>query len=209
MTEDIPTEELTIRVEGHEAKTQVKQKIFGNAEVTEKETANLVVQPKELKKVEKMINAANRVRSDYERLLKTDIVQENKALQESLDELFDDFHHVQKQNNELYKQNKALSNEVMSLKATVSDLRDEIEKLYKTTKEFLKARTEDARAFKTTFKQFVDDVRAKIPYGEFKRVHEREADNDQVMNMERVKNMAKELDQKKPSARNKSWDMER
>jgi hypothetical protein len=209
VTEDIPTEELTIRVEGHEVKTQVKQKIFGNAEVTEKETANLVVQPKELKKVEKMINAANRVRSDYERLLKTDIVQENKALQERLNDLYGDFQHVQEQNTALHKQNKALSNEVMSLKATVSDLRGEIEKLYKTTKEFLKARTEDARAFKTIFKQFVDDVRAKIPYGEFKRVHEREGDNEQGMNMERVKNMAKELDQKKPSARNKSWDMER
>ena len=50
---------------------------FGKPKTVEKETGNLVITRDEYKKMRGVVNAANEIKSDYDRLQQTDLVQEN------------------------------------------------------------------------------------------------------------------------------------
>lgn len=65
-----------------------------------------------------------------------------------------------------------LKAENQTLKARISDLRAEIQSIYKkSTKEFLKERTKGVQAFKSVFNDFIDKVKEKAPEGEFERLN--------------------------------------
>lgn len=157
-----------------EIKTEVVPKLFGKPEINEKETGNVVFSPKQLKKMEETINAAVAIRKDYERLQSTDLVQENrqlreenKELKEAVDNNYDSAVFNIERASKLEKENK-------QLKEHISDLQSEIGLLYKSTKEFLRERTEGVRAFRSVFKSFVDKVKEKVAGSEFERLHKRE-----------------------------------
>ncbi|MFH3579279.1 mob protein, partial [Acinetobacter baumannii] len=80
------------------------------------------------------VNAAVIIKSDYERLQKTDLVKENKQLHEAVDEICDSLQDSQKRNLKLQEENKQLRREISSLKAYIRDLQINIKVLYQQTK---------------------------------------------------------------------------
>ncbi|MGN7410975.1 MobV family relaxase, partial [Sporosarcina sp. SAFN-010] len=57
--------------------------------------------------------------------------------------------------------------------------------LYKSSKEFLKERAVDVRAFKNDFRDLVDKVKEKITGSEFENVHKRELRKERDRGLER------------------------
>ncbi|HLR10557.1 MAG TPA: hypothetical protein VK120_04185, partial [Sporosarcina sp.] len=148
----------------------------------EKETGNLVITRDEYKKMRGVVNAANEIKSDYDRLQQTDLVQENKKIRH-------DMYWLQKKNKGLEQSNSTLKhqlneshNEIYRLKGRISDLKHEIKLVYQTTKEFLEERTND---FKGHLRDFVDKVKEKVPGSEFEHSHKRERRREMDRGMER------------------------
>lgn len=185
LSEKIPTDgDVKIRVKGKEVETEVIQRRIGKSEVIKKETENLIVTPKELKNMQEMMNAAYQVKKDYERLQKTDLVQENKKLREeneelseAVDRLYDDWREISAENYQLKEKNRALT-------AVISDLTAEIKLVYKSTKEFVKERTSNAMAFKDAFKSLVSKIKQKAPGGEFEKAHQKDLNKEKNRGME-------------------------
>ncbi|MBD2817009.1 plasmid recombination protein, partial [Xenorhabdus sp. Flor] len=98
-----------------ETKTEVTTKLFGKPEITEKKTGNIVVTREQWRDMKKKVDAAVIIKSDYERLQKTDLVKENKELHSAVDEICDSLKESQKRNVGLQKENKQLSTEISSL----------------------------------------------------------------------------------------------
>lgn len=184
LSEVLPREKLDIKVR-KEVKTEVKQKMFGDAEVTKKETGNYVLTPVQLKELTGYVNAALAVSKDYERLQTTDLVKENKGLEVARDSFHDSLFEVKERYGKLLKENQSLRDENKELKDHISDLRDEIALVYQSTKEFLKERTDGLKAFRSVFKGLVDKVREKITGSEFERLHKRETVRERNKGLER------------------------
>jgi predicted nuclease with TOPRIM domain len=185
LSEKLPDGEIKIRVKGKEVKTTVTPKLFGKPEIVEKETGNFIVTPSELKSMQEKLDAAYRVKADYERLQQTDLVRENKKLKaenqeltKMVDTLYDDWQEVSAENKQLENDNRVLT-------AYISDLKAEIKFLYQSAKEFIKERTSNAMAFRDAFKSLVSKVKQKIPGGEFEKVHKKELSKEKNRGMER------------------------
>jgi predicted nuclease with TOPRIM domain len=185
LSEKLPDGEIKICVKGKEVKTTVTPKLFGKPEIVEKETGNFIVTPSELKSMQEKLDAAYRVKADYERLQQTDLVRENKKLKaenqeltKMVDTLYDDW-------QEVSAENKQLENDNMVLTAYISDLKAEIKFLYQSVKEFIKERTSNAMAFRDAFKSLISKVKQKIPGGEFEKVHKKELSKEKNRGMER------------------------
>ncbi|MED3799308.1 MobV family relaxase [Lysinibacillus capsici] len=185
LSEKLPAGEQKIRVKGKEVKTTVTPKLFGKPEVVEKETENFIVTPQELKSMQDKLNAAYRVKADYERLQTTDLVQENKKLREKNKELSEANNRLYDNWKEVSTENRKLKNDIGYLKARINDLKGEIQNVYKSAKNFLKERTEDARVFKSLFKDFVERVKQQKDEGEFEKVHKREQNRERSRDFER------------------------
>src|SRR5699024_11964129 len=87
MSKNIPPE-LKIKAK-KEKKTIVEDKIitFCKPKTIEKETGNLFITNDVYKKMSEVVNAANKIKSDYDRLQQTDLVKENKRSEEHTSEL--------------------------------------------------------------------------------------------------------------------------
>ena len=185
MSEQVPAE-FKIRAK-KEKKTVIEDRLvhFGKPKTVEKETGNLVISREEYKKMRGIVNAATHIKSDYDRLQKTDLVQENKKLgkeneqwKEKYSELVGEFNVNVRDYNDLTKENS-------SLKDRVADLKHEVGLIYQSTKEFLIGRTDSVRTFRSHFKELVDKVKEKAPGSEFERLHKRERRREQNHDMER------------------------
>src|SRR5699024_9409148 len=64
--------------------------------------------------------------------------------------------------NQLVGEFNTLKEENTLLKDEIRDLKVEIGLIYNSTKEFLKDHTSDIQAFKTMFKELVDDITEKV-----------------------------------------------
>lgn len=175
LSDELPDDgHLNIEVQRKEIKTEVKQKLFGDAEIIKKETGSVVVSLKQLEKMQQTMNGVHLVKKDYERLLTTDLVQENKQLNRQVGKLSNSLKESLEENKTLCAERNSLEFENKDLKERISDLRDEIGLVYKSAKEFLKDRTDNVRAFKRVFGELVDKVREKTTGSEFERLHKRE-----------------------------------
>ncbi|MBD2823005.1 plasmid recombination protein [Xenorhabdus sp. 42] len=179
----IPDKPVSMSYLREETKTEVTTKLFGKPEITEKKTGNIVVTREQWRDMKKKVDAAVIIKSDYERLQKTDLVKENKELHSAVDEICDSLKESQKRNVGLQKENKQLSTEISSLKAHIRDLQTNIKVLYQQTK----------KVFKEQFKTFRGLVKNELVGREvenhFEREHERE--------------------NKKKISRHRGYDMER
>src|SRR5699024_865589 len=186
-------------------KKETKTVKTGFMKTEEKQTGNIVFSPNHMKKMDEKINAAMAVRSGYERLVKTDLVQENIELRKFATE-------KAKENQLLKNNNQHFKSENLALKQENSDLRHEIKMLYENTKEFLKERTND---FKVVFKGLVDKVKGKVPESRFGRLYDAEEreSNVNVFSLGGLKKMDQKTKQQKNKNKNKnknrSWENER
>lgn len=165
------SQEMKIKAKGKEKKTEVVKKGLFKSEKVTKETGNWIIGTSELKRVQKMVNAAYVVKKDYERLQNTDLVQENqnlrvhgeylkkenKELSYQFDDLYDSFQESQ-------KENRKLNTEISSLKAHIKDLQTNIRVLYQQTK----------KVFKEQFKVFRGLVKNELDMKGIENQFERE-----------------------------------
>lgn len=184
LSEALPQEKLDVKVR-KEIKSEVKQKLFGDAEVTKKETGNYVLTPKQLKELTGYVNAALAVTKDYERLQSTDLVKENKALEASNDSLHSLLMNSRDNYTKLSEENQILISSNKDLKARVADLTLEIKATYQSVKEFVKEHTKSVRDFRSVFKDFADKIKGKTSEirekgqleprtSEFEKIHKKE-----------------------------------
>ncbi|MEB8962854.1 MobV family relaxase [Bacillus cereus] len=164
----IPDKPVSMSYLREETKTEVTTKLFGKPEITEKKTGNIVVTREQWRDMKKKVDAAVIIKSDYERLQKTDLVKENKELHSAVDEICDSLKESQKRNVGLQKENKQLSTEISSLKAHIRDLQTNIKVLYQQTKKVFK---EQFKAFRGLIKNELD---MKGVDNQFEREHTRE-----------------------------------
>jgi hypothetical protein len=184
LSEALPQEKLDVKVR-KEIKSEVKQKLFGDAEITKKETGNYVLTPKQLKELTGYVNAALAVTKDYERLQSTDLVKENKALEASNDSLHSLLMNSRENYTKLSEENQILISSNKDLKARVADLTLEIKATYQSVKEFVKEHTKTVRDFRSVFKDFADRIMGKTSEvrekgqleprtSEFEKIHQKE-----------------------------------
>lgn len=189
LSEALPQEKLDVKVQ-KEIKTDVKQKLFGDAEVTKKETGNYVLTPNQLKELTGYVNAALAVTKDYERLQSTDLVKENKALEASNDSLHSLLMNSRENYTKLSEENQTLISSNKNLKARVADLTLEIKATYQSVKEFVNEHTKTVRDFRSVFKDFADKIMGKTSEvrekgqleprtSEFEKIHQKEARREQ------------------------------
>lgn len=132
LSEAIPNDvKLQVKAK-KEMKTEIVKTGLFSKEEKKIETGNVVISREDYKKMNQVATAALQVKADYERLLKTDLVQENKELRdknevvrEKYNGLVREFNTNVENYNELLKENK-------DLKARISDLRGEMAQIYKT-----------------------------------------------------------------------------
>ncbi|HDR4351292.1 MobV family relaxase [Bacillus cereus group sp. BfR-BA-01427] len=164
----VPDKPVSLSYLREETKTEVTTKLFGKPEITEKKTGNIVVTREQWRDMKEKVDAAVIIKSDYERLQKTDLVKENKQLHGAVDEICDSLQDSQKRNLKLQEENKQLSTEISSLKAHIRDLQINIKVLYQQTKKVFK---EQFKAFRGLVKNELD---MKSVDNQFEREHTRE-----------------------------------
>ena len=156
-------------------KKELKKTPTGNVIVPEQEFKNLVHAAKENK----------RLKGNMEKILNTDLAKENKALGQKLRVVYKEWETEANANKKLRQENMQLLRENSKLNSHISDLKREIGSIYKSTKEFLKARTSDLKTFKSLFNDLVGKVKEKSPKGEFERLNRVEKRREMDRGMER------------------------
>lgn len=189
------------------------EKNFLGQEKTKKEkqpTGNRIVAEEEFQKMMTAAKENQRLKTMLDSYLTTDIVKKNKQLEQEnehlksvIDEYYDEW-------QDLTKENRELKNENSELKAHIGDLTNEIKILYQTTKEYFKARTS---YFKGALREFADKLKDKLPKSQFGRLQDtderQEKENQYSINA--LKQMEQEIKRQnamKKKNKKKSHDME-
>lgn len=137
-TDQVPNEPVVIPFLRREVITEVQDKMFGKAEITKKQTRNYVLSQEQYQEFTKQVNAAVTIKNDYERLRKTNFVQENEGLRLGGEYLIQDNKELKIENKKLEREVRMLNTEISSLKAHIKDLEMNIRVLYQQTKKSLK-----------------------------------------------------------------------
>ncbi len=164
-----------------------ERNIFGRTKMktVKQSTGYRRISEEDFEKLQDFYNFSNQRDTLLFNLLDTDVLKENKQLQEELKQISSTVKKQKKENGNLYVENLDLSGEIEDLKKDNSilkshrdDLRDEISLVYKCTKEFLKENTENVNAFKSAFKVLVDKITRKLDHtglnNSFKKEYEKE-----------------------------------
>ncbi|CAM2918380.1 MobV family relaxase [Erysipelothrix tonsillarum] len=146
-------------MEDVEVETDEKN-IFGKnkTETVKKWTGNVIVSEADFLKMDKAIKNGRKKEQQLNKILETDIHKENKELKATVEDLKIKGNEVTDDYNSLVKDYNSLIDENKGLRATIGNLREEIRLIYNSTKEFLKERTSDLQAFKSTFKDLVNRI---------------------------------------------------
>ena len=166
MSERLPGE-IKIKAE-REKKTGVVNKGFLKKEKVEKPTGNWIVETKELKRVQGIINAGYSVKKDYDRLQRMDLVKENKELCDKVDSLAEGYVKAINENTDLENENRELRKEISSLKAHIRDLKENVKVLYHNTKKLLGRQFEGFRGL------IKNELDMKGIDNQFEREHKKE-----------------------------------
>ena len=166
MSERLPGE-IKIKAE-REKKTEVVNKGFLKKEKVEKPTGNWIVETKELKRVQGIINAGYSVKKDYDRLQRMDLVKENKELCDKVDSLAEGYVKAINENTDLENENRELRKEISSLKAHIRDLKENVKVLYHNTKKLLGRQFEGFRGL------IKNELDMKGIDNQFEREHKKE-----------------------------------
>ena len=156
-------EEINIKaikeMEDVEVETDEKN-IFGKnkTKTVRKWTGNVIVSEEDFLKMNRAIRNGKKKEQQLNKILETDIHRENKELKTTIEDLRSKSNEIINDYNSLVGEYNSLLDENKSLKASIGNLREEISLIYNSTKEFLKDRTDDLKAFKTIFKDLVDTI---------------------------------------------------
>ncbi|GLB57822.1 MobV family relaxase [Sporosarcina sp. NCCP-2378] len=189
LNETVPVKvKFSAKKEMEEVEVESKEKnLFGRPKkkIQRQPTGNIIVSEPEFKRLLSAVKENERMKNSVQRFLRTDLAKENQELEGQIDLIYNEWKEKNEENQQLKAEVRELRLENRSLKERVSDLRQEIVLLYKSSKEFLRERTGDVRAFKSAFKDLVDKVREKITGSEFENIHKRELRKERDRGLER------------------------
>lgn len=189
LNEKVP-DEIEVRAKREFKQIEVKSEeknLFGipKKELKKTPTGNVIVPEQEFKNLVHAAKENKRLKGKMEKILNTDLAKENKALGQKLGVIYKEWETEANTNKKLRQENMQLLRENSKLNSHISDLKREIGSIYKSTKEFLKARTNDLKTFKSLFNDLVSKVKEKAPEGEFERLNRIEKRREMDRGMER------------------------
>jgi CRISPR/Cas system CMR-associated protein Cmr5 small subunit len=156
--------DVNIIRETKDVKVPSGEKFLGHefTKTVQKTTGNLIISETDFKKLDQALKHGRIKEEQLNKILNTDIHKENKELKDTVKELKAKTNDVIDDYNSLVKDYNSLIDENKGLRATISDLREEIRLIYISTKEFLKDRTSDLQTFKSAFKDLIHTITNKI-----------------------------------------------
>jgi len=189
LNEKVP-DEIKVRAKREFQQIEVKSEeknLFGipKKELKKTPTGNVIVPEQDFKNLVHAAKENKQLKGKMEKILNTDLAKENKALGQKLRVIYKEWETEANSNKKLRQENMQLLRENSKLKSHISDLKREIGSIYKSTKEFLKARTNDLKTFKSLFNDLVGKVKEKAPEGEFERLNRVEKRREMDRGMER------------------------
>lgn len=189
LNEKVP-DEIKVRAKREFQQIEVKSEeknLFGipKKELKKTPTGNVIVPEQDFKNLVHAAKENKRLKGNMEKILSTDLAKENKKLGQQLRAVYKEWETEASANKKLRQENMQLLRENSTLKSRISDLRREIGLIYKSTKEFLKARTNDLKTFKSLFNDLVSKVKEKSPKGEFERLNRIEKRRERENGLER------------------------
>ena len=156
--------DVNITRETKDVKVPSGEKFLGHefTKTVQKTTGNLIISETDFKKLDQALKHGRIKEEQLNKILNTDIHKENKELKDTVKELKAKTNDVIDDYNSLVKDYNSLIDENKGLRATIGNLREEIRLIYNSTKEFLKERTSDLQAFKSTFKDLVNTISGNV-----------------------------------------------
>ena len=156
--------DVNITRETKDVKVPSGEKFLGHefTKTVQKTTGNLIISETDFKKLDQALKHGRIKEEQLNKILNTDIHKENKELKDTVKELKAKTNDVIDDYNSLVKDYNSLIDENKGLRATISDLREEIRLIYISTKEFLKDRTSDLQTFKSAFKDLIHTITGSV-----------------------------------------------
>lgn len=181
--------DIEVKAKKHYKNVEVstgEKSIFGKekTEIKKKETDNVIVSKKDYKKLVSAAKENEHLKKQVTEFANADIYKlydkerkQKELIKDKHSDLVQRFNSNVNDYNELVEENS-------SLKSKISDLKHEIGSIYKSTKEFLKERTDSLKAFKSVFNDLVTKVKEKSPKSEFEILDKREKRKEKDRGME-------------------------
>lgn len=208
LNEQVP-DRIEIRLKKHKKIVEVptgEKNLFGKEKTkrVEKETGNLLIQETEFNRLVSAVKENERLKNNIQVYLKTDVIQENRALKSELQQL-------KKENHMLKTENQDLKFENRRLQTFVEDLKNEVDLLYRQIKELLQERFKD---FRGVLRAFSDKIGIKHPKSEFVRLNEAEElkmhkREKEIFSVDGLKKLDQQVGDQQPTKKKKSRDFER
>ena len=156
--------DVTINRETKDVKVPSGEKFLGHefTKTVKKKTGNLIISEEDFLKLDSALKIGREKEEQLNKILDSDVHKENKELKATVEDLKTKSNEVIDDYNSLVKDYNSLIDENKGLRATIGNLREEIRLIYNSTKEFLKERTSDLQAFKSTFKDLVNTISGNV-----------------------------------------------
>ena len=147
-----------------EVKVPTGEKFLGieRTETVTKPTGNYLISAADLKRIQELNEHSKKREAKLQSVLDTDFYHENKGLKKDLSQQIAKNNDDIEDYNQLVGKFNTLKEENTLLKDEIRDLKTEIHLIYNSTKDFFKARTSDIQAFKSMFKELVEDITEKL-----------------------------------------------
>ena len=135
-----------------------EKNFFGKekTKIEKEPTGNVILSEGNYKKLLTAANQNEKLTNQILKVLNTDFAKENKELKAENEVIFKEWKSESKENSQLRAENNVLEQRV-------GVLTNEIENVYKYTKEYFKERARDFEAFKDVFGRWVDKIKEKLP----------------------------------------------
>ena len=156
--------DVKIKREMEDVKVPSGEKFLGHefTKTVKKKTGNLIISEEDFLKLDSALKIGREKEEQLNKILDSDVHKENKELKATVEDLKTKSNEVIDDYNSLVKDYNSLIDENKGLRATIGNLREEIRLIYNSTKEFLKERTSDLQAFKSTFKDLVNTISGNV-----------------------------------------------
>lgn len=192
----LPAEKESVPFLRKEIETEVKTKMIGKPEITERETGNYVLTPEQYNDVIEKFHAATVIQKDYEWLKSTDLVIENENLRGRQEKMLKEISLVRKREEQLKQEKAEIQQENNVLQNRMRDLLLEIRMTYQSAKDLVSDHTTSLKDFRTVFKRFGEKVKGKTSEArenlkmeprvtEFEKINKKELARDRDQGMER------------------------
>ncbi len=174
-------DDIKFKREMKEIEVPTGEKTLCGREITEtvkKPTGNLIISEKDFKSIQDFNSYSKKREVKFLNLLDTDLYKENEGLKAENKELIRENQELKNSNNKTLGSFNRLKEENTFLRDEISDLKSEISLIYQSTKSFLKERTDDIEAFKSSFKELVQNVSEKLNLKGLNSYFKKEYDKD-------------------------------